>query len=413
MLRSQVVVIGAGQSGLAVSALLTAAAVDHVVLERGRTAQRWRAERWASLRLLTPNWMTRLPGWAYRGDDPDGFLTAAEVTEYLDEYATSFSAPLLHHAPVHFVRPAPAGGYRVVSDAGTFTADAVVVATGYCERAAKHAAAERIHPGVTQLDATSYRSPADAGRHVLVVGASATGVQLADELAASGRRVVLAVGRHTRMPRSYRGMDIFWWLDSMGTLSRPLDPARRRHEPSLQLSGRSPAHTVDLNALAGRGIALTGRLLDVRDGVARFADDLTNTTADADRRLNRLLDRIDEHATAIGLDGEVDDPIRPSPTTPMIRPARIDVGGSGVDTVLWATGYARSYPWLQVPGVLGPDGEILQRAGITPAPGLVVLGMAGQTRLSSTYLDGVRYDAEALVDHLCTDVLRMPVRSRS
>src|SRR5690349_14457176 len=163
MSRTQVVVIGAGQSGLAVSAFLTAAAVDHVVLERGRTAQRWRAERWASLRLLTPNWMTRLPGWAYRGDDPDGFLTAAEVAGYLDEYATSFSAPLLHHAPVHSVRPGAAGGYRVVSDAGTFTADAVVVATGYCERAARPAAAEWVHPGVTHLDAVSYRSPADAG----------------------------------------------------------------------------------------------------------------------------------------------------------------------------------------------------------------------------------------------------------
>jgi putative flavoprotein involved in K+ transport len=317
---------------------------------------------------------------------------------------------------VQSVRPAAGGGYRVICDAGTFTADAVVVATGYCQRAARHAAAERICPGVTQLDATSYRLPADAGRHVLVVGASATGVQLADELAASGRRVVLAVGRHTRMPRSYRGMDIFWWLEAMGTLSRRVDPARRRREPSLQLSGRSPAHAVDLNVLAGRGIALTGRLLDVRDGLARFADDLTSTTADADRRLNRLLDRIDEHATAIGLDGELDDGIRPSPTTPttpVIRPSRLEVGRSGVDTVLWAAGYARSYPWLQVPGVLGPDGEIRQRAGITPAPGLVVLGMAGQTRLGSTYLDGVGYDAAALVDHLCTEVLRMPVGSRS
>jgi putative flavoprotein involved in K+ transport len=208
-------------------------------------------------------------------------------------------------------------------------------------------------------------------------------------------------------------MDTFWWLESMGTLSRPVDPARRRREPSLQLSGQSPAHAVDLNALARRGIALTGRLLDVRDGMATFADDLTSTTADADRRLNRLLDRIDEHATAIGLDGELDDGIRPSPTTPMISPSGIDVGGSGIDTVLWATGYARSYPWLQVPGVLGPDGEIRQRAGITPAAGIVVLGMAGQTRLGSTYLDGVRYDAEALMDHLCTDVLRMPARSRS
>lgn len=412
MSHTQVVVIGAGQSGLAVSALLTAAAVDHVVLERGRTAQRWRAERRASLRLLTPNWMTRLPGWAYRGDDPDGFLTAAEVVGYLDDYATSVAAPLLHHAPVRSVRPAAAGGYRVVSDAGTFTADAVVVATGYCQRAASHAAAGRIHAGVTQLDATSYRSPADAGPHVLVVGASATGVQLADELAASGRRVVLATGRHTRMPRSYRGMDIFWWLESMGTLSRPLDPARRSREPSLQLSGRSPAHEVDLKALAERGVALTGRLLDVRHGVARFADDLAGTTADADRRLNRLLDRIDEHITAIGLDGEVDDGIRPAPTTPAIGPSRIKAGGSGIDTVLWATGYSRSYPWLQVPGVLGPDGEIRQRAGVTPAPGLVVIGMAGQTRLSSTYLDGVRHDAEALVEHLCADVLRMPVRSR-
>ncbi|MGS0684008.1 NAD(P)-binding domain-containing protein [Nakamurella sp. GG22] len=408
MSRTEVVVIGAGQSGLAVSALLTARSVDHVVLERGGPAERWRSERWDSLRLLTPNWMSRLPGWSYRGPDPDGYMAAGQVAGYLLAYADSFGAPIITGAAVRTVRTMATGGYRVVSDAGTFAAPAVVVATGYCDVAARPAYSRRLAPDFRQLDAGSYRRTSDAGDGVLVVGASATGVQLADELVRSGRHVLLAVGRHTRLPRSYRGMDIMRWLDSLGTLQRPLDPNRpRRHEPSLQLVGRPAGYDVDLPSLVDRGVRLTGRVIEIDGGTVDVADDLAITTDAADRRLERLLQRIDRHAAGSGLDREVAAAHRPRPSSVIAaNPARrIDLKGAGIDTVLWATGYRRSYPWLQVPGVVGPDGEIRHRGGRTPAAGLIALGLAQQTRMNSTFLDGVRHDAGSLVEHLCRDVL--------
>src|SRR6478735_5833897 len=222
MLHTEVVIIGAGQAGLAVSKGLTDAGVEHVVLERGRTAERWRSQRWDTLRLLTPNWMSRLPGWSYRGNDPAGFMPAGEVADYLGAYADSFDAPVVHDAAVRSVR-LRAGRYQVVSDAGCFSSASVVIATGYCDLPAVPEIAASVHPSIRQLTPDRYHSTYDVpdGR-VLIVGASATGVQLADELAGAGRDVVVAVGRHTRMPRRYRGFDIMWWLDAMGVLDRQL-----------------------------------------------------------------------------------------------------------------------------------------------------------------------------------------------
>ncbi len=390
MSRTEVVVIGAGQSGLAVSALLTARSVDHVVLERGVPAERWRSERWDSLRLLTPNWMSRLPGWSYRGPDPDGYMTARQVAGYLQDYADSFRAPIVTGAAVRSVRAPAAGGFRVVSDAGTYASSAVVVATGYCDLAARPAYSRRLRGDIRQLDAGSYRRPSDAGNGVLVVGASASGVQLADELIGSGRRVLLAVGRHTRLPRSYRGVDIMWWLDSIGALQRPLDPNRpRRHDPSLQLVGRPAGYDVGLPSLVDRGVRLTGRLADIEGGTITVADDLAITTDAADRRLERLLQRIDRHAAVSGLDRQVAAAHRPRPSSVIAVEAagRIDLKAAGIDTVLWATGYRRSYPWLQVPGVIGTDGEIRHRSGRTPAPGWsrsAWRSRPGSTRRTST-----------------------------
>jgi putative flavoprotein involved in K+ transport len=255
MLRTQVVIIGAGQAGLAVSRLLSDIGVEHVVLERGRTGERWLSQRWNSLRLLTPNWMSRLPGWAYRGGDPAGFMPAADVAGYLNSYAESFGAPVIHDAAVRSVRRR-AGRYLVVSEAGYFSAAAVVIATGYCAQPAVPAIAAAVDPSIAQITPDRYRSPADVPQgRVLIVGASATGVQLADELATAGRDVVLAVGRHSRMPRRYRGMDVMWWLDSMGVLDRQLQNGESAPpvEPSLQLVGSTTGRAVDLTALAARG----------------------------------------------------------------------------------------------------------------------------------------------------------------
>jgi len=409
MFHTRVVIIGAGQAGLAVSKQLTDVGVDHIVLERGRTAERWTSQRWDSLRLLTPNWMSRLPGWSYRGTDPSGFMPAVEVAEYLTAYADSFGAPIIHGAEVRSVRRRGAG-YQVVSDAGIWSAAAVVIATGYSDQPAVPELAGTLHPSIRQITPDLYRNPGDVpvGR-VLVVGASATGAQLADELATAGRDVVLAVGRHTRVPRRYRGMDIMWWLDSMGMLDRPLTTAQlaRRPEPSLQIVGSTDGREVDLPSLAERGIRLTGRVTGAGGRELTFADDLATTAAAADSKLDRLLGRIDHFATTTGLDHEIDPPDRPRQIAdrPDARAARQPMEKvDGIRAVIWATGYRRAYPWLHVP-VLNAAGEIQQSAGRTPAPGLLVIGMLSQTRRSSTFLDGVRHDAALVVDLLINGAL--------
>ncbi len=411
MYRTSVVIVGAGQAGLAVSRLLTDACVDHVLLERGHVAQRWRSGRWDSLRLLTPNWMTRLPGWSYQGGDPGGFMPATSVVSLLSRYAESFAAPIVSGAEVRSVRPC-GDDFAVLTDSGTWIAAAVVVATGHCAEPQVPEFAAALDRSVRQIVPDGYRNPSDVpdGR-VLVVGASATGVQLADELAAAGRDVLLAVGSHTRMVRRYRGMDIMWWLDSMGILDRRADSehARRSPEPSLQLVGSDTGREVDLGALARRGVELTGRVTGGDHGALTVSDDLAEARAQADAKLHRLLQRIDDFALATGLHSELEPASRPRPAEPAgpASRSRLSLGRAGISSVIWATGYRRRYPWLHVP-VLDSRGEIAHIAGRTPVPGIAVVGMAWQSRRNSTFLDGVGHDARLVVDHLLDDVLGAP-----
>ena len=323
MTSTDTVVVGAGHAGLAVSRLLTEAARDHVVLERGRVAERWHSQRWDSLRLLTPNWMTRLPGWSYSGGDPDGFQTAAEFATSLRSYARGFDAPVLGRTAVTTIRPR-GDGYTVTTTSGIWRARNVVLATGYCDIARIPPALDRLDPDVRVVSSADYRNPAQLPPGgVLVVGASASGVQIADELARSGRRVVLAVGAHTRVPRRYRGRDVMGWLDRLGLLDRPADEVadldRARREPSLQLVGRPGGGTLDLGSLQRSGVLLAGRLAGTAGSTVRFADDLARTTADADERLRRLLARIDTHINTSGLAAE----LPPAEPLPPVRPAPV------------------------------------------------------------------------------------------
>lgn len=395
-----VVIIGAGQAGLAVSHLLTRAGVGHVVLDCGRLAERWRSERWDSLRMLTPNWMNTLPGWPYRGHDPEGFMPAAEYAGLLQAYARSFQAPVAEGAAVRSVSSA-GGGYHVTSDAGAWTAGAVVVATGYCATPAVPPIAAALDRRIVQLTPDRYRTPTDVpDGGVLVVGASATGVQLADELAAAGRDVVLSVGQHTRVPRRYRGRDILWWLDAMGSFDRPAGTAADsvRLGPSLQLVGQ-PRREVDIPALLDRGVRPVGRLLAAEGQGFTFADDLASTAAAADARLLRLLDRIDRFAVHTGLTGARRPERHPGSLGRISDTGPWRPRGRGIRTVLWATGYQRPYPWLHVP-VLDGSGEIVHHAGRTPAPGLTVVGLGGHARHAPAFIRGVAYEAELVVGHV-------------
>jgi putative flavoprotein involved in K+ transport len=405
MRRIDTLVIGGGQAGLAMSHCLSSRRIDHVVLERGRVAERWRRERWDSLRLLTPNWMTRLPGFAYDGPDPGGFLRVAEVVTFVERYAQVARAPVVPGAAVQTLR-ATADGYEAVTDAGTWRARAVVVATGHCDVARVPAMASGASSRLVQLVPGDYRSPAQLPPGgVLVVGASSSGVQLADELVRSGRRVTIAVGQHTRVPRLYRGRDLFEWLDRIGLLrepaSRVYDLDISRAQPSLQLVGRPTHASLDLRSLAARGVAVKGRLLDLDGERAAFDDDLIATTAAADLKLAMLLRRIDRAA----IDDPRDDDGPPEPLVPH-WPAFIDtraevhdLARDGITSVIWATGFRRRYDWLQVP-VVAADGDIVHDGGQTAAPGLYVLGLHFLRHRSSSFLDGVGIDAQFLADRI-------------
>jgi putative flavoprotein involved in K+ transport len=402
VLSIETVVIGAGQAGLAVSRCLTDGGVDHIVLERGRVAERWRSQRWDSLRLLTPNWATRLPGWNYAGTEPDGYLTAAEFADYLAGYAASFDAPV--HAGTAVTSVERTGTrFTVRSNRGSWRAGNVVLATGWCDQPLIPAVARRLSPRITQLAVSSYRNPTQLPPGgVLVVGASASGVQPADELARSGRRVTLAVGRHRRLPRRYRGRDIWWWLEQIGslrvTVDDVVDPTAARSAGALQLVGRAHPE-VDLPALQALGVQLTGRLKGINGTRVSFAGDLGATTSDADRRARRVLARIDEHIAAHCLSERA----LPTTTTTTVAPrptqSHLDLRRAGISTVLWATGFTRRYPWLRVPA-LGCDGEIRQRQGVTPVAGLYVVGQRFQHRRDSDFIDGVRHDAAMVAQHM-------------
>ena len=406
MNRIDTLVIGGGQAGLAMSRCLSDRSVDHVVLERGRVAERWRSERWDSLRLLTPNWQTRLPGFRYEGPDPDAYMSMPELITFLENYAASFSAPVETATTVLAVEGA-GPHFRVRTNRGTWLAHNVVIATGYSDLPYVPPLARQLSPRIVQVVPTQYRSPEQLSPGgVLVVGASATGVQLADEIHASGRPVTLAVGRHLRLPRTYRKRDILWWLDAMGvfddTADGVFDIQTSRRQPSLQLVGRSDAPSLDVAALRRRGVRVCGRLVGADHERVSFNDDLIASTVASDVKLAQLLRRIDTFISQTPLPGTVGapEPFEPTWTSALgVTERTVDLKADRIDTVIWATGYTRRYPWLKAP-LLDERGEIRQRSGITPVPGLYVLGMHFQRRRKSAFIDGVGDDAAFLADRI-------------
>jgi putative flavoprotein involved in K+ transport len=388
------VIIGAGHCGLAMSRCLTARSLDHVILERGQVANSWRTQRWDSLRLLTPNWMTRLPGYAYRGADPGGYLGARQDAAMLEDYADASAAPVLTDTTVTSVRAA-GGGYVVRTDQGVWRAPTVVLACGAATVPAVPALARLVPAGITCVTPAGYRNPGPLPPGgVLVVGASASAVQLADELHRSGRPVTLAVGEHVRLPRTYRGRDILWWLDAAGVLDERYDEVddlvRARHLPSMQLVG-SPGRTVDLNALSSAGVRLVGRLAGIQDGVAQFSGSLPNVCALADLKLGRLLDTIDAWA---GTAGE-----RFAPTLVPTAALGLDLRSGEIATIMWATGYRPDLSWLDV-AVFDRRGRVLHDGGVTPCPGMYLIGMRFLRRPKSSLIDGAAPDAAELTTHL-------------
>jgi putative flavoprotein involved in K+ transport len=399
-----VVVVGAGHCGLATSRCLATRSIDHVVLERGEVANSWRTERWDSLRLLTPNWMSRLPGFAYDGDDPDGYMTAGEVAELIARYGREGAAPVRDRTTVRSVRAAEDGGYLVDTDQGSWSADAVVVASGACNIANVPALRQALPSGIASLSALEYTGPDQIGDGgVLVVGAAASGIQIADELLRHGRRVTVAVGEHVRVPRRYRGADILWWMETAGVLSQRYDEmddlVRARSIPSMQLSGAAGRETLDLNALTRRGARLVGRLQAIRDGRLLFSGSLANVCRLADLKLRRLLANIDAYADRLEVVAPREEPdLTAVPSSPTLD---IDARRGEIATVIWATGCRPDLSWLDLP-VQNARGRLVHEGGVTRHPGLYLMGMPFLRRRKSTLIDGAADDAREVTAHLAT-----------
>jgi putative flavoprotein involved in K+ transport len=410
MEKVETVVIGAGQAGLALSRYLTAAEHEHVLLEQGQVAQRWRSERWDSFRLLTPNWQTRLPGHRYRGPAPEGFMRRDAVVRFFDEYAQSFSAPVMTDVRVRRVAPY-AGRWRVWTSRGTYDAARVVVATGHYAAPRRPAFADRLASGVHQLFTRDYRSPdrlPDGA--ALVVGAGPSGQQVASELARSGRRVFLAVGRHRPLPRRYREQDVYWWLDRMGLLTRTIDTLENPHlagtGPSAVLSGEP--EDLDLRHLVGHGVVPLGHLRDADGTSLSFADDLLSSLVAADRHTAGFRTRVDDYVERAGLRVQPQDPAEaPIPAWALGAPTVVNTSRERIATVIWAAGYRRDYSWIAAP-VFTPSGEPIQRRGITRAPGLMFLGLRFMYRRNSNFIDGVGADAAYLARRITGSELVEP-----
>ena len=374
------------------------------MLERGEVANSWRRERWDSLRLLTPNWQSRLPGLRYEGPDPDGYMTVGEVTELIERFAKVSRAPVRTGVNVTSVRTA-GDGYQVTTSDGEIRSQAVVIASGACNRPTVPPLSDAVPALVRQLTPFDYRDPGqlpDGG--VLVVGASATGVQLAAEISRSGRPVTLSVGEHVRLPRLYRGRDVLWWMDAAGVWDQRYDEVedltRARQLPSPQLVGTPERATLDLNALTALGVELVGRLAMVRDGRALFSGGLRNVFALADLKLNRLLDTFDEWALTSGRDAELGSPERPAPTrAPESARLQLDLRSGEIRAIVWATGFRPDYGWLDVP-VLNEKGRLRHEGGVADSPGLYALGLPVLRRRKSTFIYGIEDDAREVIDHL-------------
>jgi putative flavoprotein involved in K+ transport len=368
-------------------------------------ANSWRRERWDSLRLLTPNWQCRLPGYPYDGADADGFMTMAEVVERIAGFAVAIAAPVRTHTTVTSVTPVD-GGYRVATDAGAIRCRSVVLASGAANIPRVPPAGAAVPPQIECITAFDYRNPQRLPPGgVLVVGASATGVQLADEIQRSGRPVTLAVGEHVRLPRNYRGRDVLWWMEKSGVWRQRYDEIedleRARRLPSPQLVGTPERTTLDLNVLKSAGVEIVGRLGTIRDGRALFSGGLANQFALADLKMERLLDTFDAWQRDSAAGPGVHPPERFEPTRPPAAPRlSLDLRSGEIRSIVWATGFRADYRWLGLP-VFDRRGELRHDGGaVVGFPGLYAIGLPVLRRRQSTFILGAEDDARDIVGHL-------------
>lgn len=398
--RVETLIIGGGQAGLVMSYRLKQRGIPHLVLERARIAERWRSERWDGLKFQFPNWSVQLPDFAFPHTDPDAFATSGEIVKYIDAFAEFVAPPIRCGVEVTRLQRRDGGGFVAETTDGTIEANNVVVATGPYQRALVPDLL-RDHP-VFQVHASGYRNPDQLpSGAVLVVGAGASGAQIAEELNRAGRRVFLAVGQHTRMPRRYRGQDLTWWFAALGLFDMTAEQRGPiRVNPSI--TGAYGGYTIDFRRFAADGITLLGRVQAARDGVLEIAPGLADSLANGDIYYATFLGMLDAYVEQHGLQLPDDPAARivqadPPCLTEPIR--RLDLDQSDVHAVVWATGYDVDFGWIDLP-VRGSGGEPFHRGGITDVPGLYFLGLPYLSKLYSAFLSGVGDDAAVLADHI-------------
>jgi putative flavoprotein involved in K+ transport len=397
----ETLIIGGGQAGLVMSHRLKRRGLSHLVLERFGVAERWRSERWDGLKFQFPNWSVRLPDFPFPHTDPDAFASTAEIVKFIDAYAAFVAPPIRCGVEVTRLRQRDgAQGFVAETADGGIAANNVVVATGPYQRALVPDLL-RDHP-VFQVHASRYRNPEQLPPGaVLVAGAGASGAQIAEELLRAGRRVYLSVGRHRRLPRRYRGRDLFWWLAEMGI---DQTPTAQRGASALGpvISGAYGGRTIDFRSYAADGMTLLGHLNAAHDGVIEIAPGLAQSMADGDLVYTAFLDMVDLYIKRRGLDLPEEPQARvaladpPCVTEPL---QRLDLGAEKIGAVIWATGYGVDFGWIDIP-VKDDNGDPVHQNGITAVPGLYFLGLPWLSKMNSSFLSGVGDDAAVLAEHI-------------
>jgi putative flavoprotein involved in K+ transport len=402
--RHETVIVGGGQAGLAMSHHLGRLGRPHVILERGRVAERWRSQRWDSLMFQFPNWSLSLPGQEYQGRDPDGFASCAEVVAFIERYREAVQAPV--RTGVEVVSLTASGDDALCLDTtrGPLEADNVVVATGPYQEPVVPPASQALPPGVTQVHSSRYRNPEQlpAGA-VLVVGSGASGCQIVEDLRAAGRTVYLSVGRHRRFPRRYRGRDMFWWMERLGALDQTLEERpEARERPNPLVTGVGGGHDVDLRRYREDGVVLLGRLRGIADTRLHLADDVETLLAAGDESVEAFTRSVDAYIARHGIEAPAAPPpapsARPEPGAPI---PSLDLAEAGITSVIWATGFRRDFGWIRLP-VLDERGEPVHRRGVAGYPGVYFLGLPWLHTLRSSVLCGGGDDAAHLAEHIAS-----------
>ena len=402
MERVETVVVGGGQAGLALSYWLTLAGHEHVVLERGRVAERWRSERWDSMTVLTPNWAITLPGHPYAGDDPDGFMGKDDVAAFVEHYAGTFDAPVRTGVTVTAVRAAPGPArFRLETSDGAIDARNVVAATGPFHAPRVPTWAADVPGDVFQLHTSGYRNPAQLPiGAVLIVGAGSSGQQIAEELLAAGRRVYLAVGRYRPAHRRYRGYDWTWWQQRSGYFDTVIDE-RFVEQPAIAQTGVGGGHELNLRRMAHDGVVLLGHALGVAGRTISAAPDLAATMRAADENLAMFRSWFDECAVREGLDAPPDPPRPVFPDPPQMTDpiTELALDAAGITSIIWATGFREAFDWIELP-VFEPSARPRQHRGVTPCPGMYFLGMRRLYKVKSSFMLGIGEDAAYLAEQI-------------